>query len=242
MVFSGNMPVRTIIALLSVLTAFGASRPAPVAPPPAEALAELLARVDRAAAGFKTMTAGVRMVYHTAVINDDSVDIGTIYLKRSRPGDIKMLIDVTQPDPKAYTIDGRKAEVYLPKAKTVDEYDLGKYRGLVNQFMLLGFGSSSQELESGYTIRLVGTAPVAGQNASQLELIPKSKAVLEHLLKVELWVSDATGYPVQQQFLLPGGDYRMVTYTDVKVNPNLPDSALKLQLPRGVKRQTPQKQ
>ena len=139
-------------------------------------------------------------------------------------------------------LDGAKAELYYPKIKTVQEFDLGKYRGLVDQFMLLGFGNSSQELAGAYTIQVVGAQAMAGEAATQLELIPKSKQVLQHLTKVELWISDATGYPVQQRFLLPGGDYRTVTYTNVKINPNLSDSALKLQLPRGVKRETPQKQ
>jgi outer membrane lipoprotein-sorting protein len=124
----------------------------------------------------------------------------------------------------------------------VQEYDLGKYRGLVEQFMLLGFGNSSKELQGGYAVRMLGAKSVAGQPTEHLELIPKSKDVLQHLTKVELWVSDSSGYPVQQQFFFPGGDYRTVTYTNVKVNPDLPDSALKLQLPRGVKRETPQKQ
>jgi outer membrane lipoprotein-sorting protein len=82
---------------------------------------------------------------------------------------------------------------------------------------------------------------IAGQRTTRLELTPKTPEVLQHLSKVDLWLSDATGYPVQQKFHLPGGDYRMVTYTNVKINPDLADSALKLQVPRGVKREYPQK-
>lgn len=188
------------------------------------------------------MSANVRRVYHTEVINDDTVDSGTMYLKRARPKEIRMLVDLTQPDAKALSVAGNKAEIYYPKIQTVQEYDLGRYRGLVDQFMLLGFGSSAKELESAYRIRLVGPETVAGQASTHLELIPKSQQVAQHLTKVELWVNDATGYPVQQKFLMPGGDYQMVTYTNTKINPNLPDSALKLQLPRGVKREAPQKQ
>lgn len=210
--------------------------------PPAQDLQNVLARVDKAAAGFKSMSASVRMVYHTAVINDDTVDSGSMNLKRVRPKEYRMLVNLTEPDVRSAALDGRKAELYYPKIQTVQEYDLGKYRGLVEQFMLLGFGNSSKELQGGYAVRMLGAKSVAGQPTEHLELIPKSKDVLQHLTKVELWVSDSSGYPVQQQFFFPGGDYRMVTYTNVKVNPDLPDSALKLQLPRGVKRETPQKQ
>ncbi len=204
-------------------------------------LSQALARIDQAAAGFRSMSAEVRRVYHTAVINDDTIDSGTIYLKRSRPREYKVLVDLAKPDRRAVALDGRKAELFYPNINTVQEFDLGKQKGLIDQFLLLGVGTTSKELESGYTIRYAGRETIAGQPSEHLELVPKSKQVQQHLDKFELWVSDATGYPVQQKFLLPGGDYQMVTYTNTKINPNLPDSALKLQLPKGVKREFPQK-
>lgn len=227
------MHLRILAPLFCAAAAFAA--------PASASLSTTLAKMDQAAAGFKGMSASVRRVYHTAVINDDTVDGGTMNLKRIKARDYRMRVDLTEPDPRSLAFDGRKAELYFPKIKTVQEYDLGKHRGMVDQFLLLGFGSTSKELESAYAIKFAGARNVAGQNSALLELTPKSKEVLQHLSKVELWVSDLTGYPVQQRFLLPGGDYQMVTYTDVKVNPDLPDSAVKLQLPRGVKRETPQK-
>ena len=207
----------------------------------AAAAPDILTRVDQAAAGFKSVSANIRQVYHVAVINDDTVDTGVMRLKRPRPREFKMLIDIGAPDAKTITLEGRKVEVYYPKMKVVQEYDLGKNRGLVDQFLLLGFGSSSKELASAYAVKVGGAETIAGERSTRLELAPKSPEVLQHLTKVDLWLSDATGYPVQQKFFLPGGDYRMVTYTNVKINPDLPDSALKLQLPRGVKKETPQK-
>lgn len=208
----------------------------------AAAAPDIFPRVDQAATGFKSITADIRQVYHVAVINDDTLDTGVMRLKRARPHEYKMLIDLTAPDAKTISLEGRRLEVYYPKIKTVQEYDLDKnYRGLVDQFLLLGFGSTSKDLAVAYTIRVVGPEAIAGTPSTRLELTPKSREVLQHLTKVDLWLSDATGYPVQQKFLLPGGDYRMVTYTNVRINTLLPDSALKLQLPRGVKRETPQK-
>lgn len=204
-------------------------------------LGQALAKIDQAATTFRSMTADVRRVYHTAVINDDTVDSGTVYLKRVRAREYKVLIDLKAPDKRAVALDGRKAEIFYPNINTVQEFDLDKQKRLVDEFLLLGVGTTSKELESGYAIRHIGHETVAGQPGEHLELVPKSKQVQQHLNSFELWVSDATGYPVQQKFLLPGGDYQMVTYTNTKTNPNLPDSALKLQLPRGVKREYPQK-
>jgi outer membrane lipoprotein-sorting protein len=55
-----------------------------------------------------------------------------------------------------------------------------------------------------------------------------------------LWIAES-GYPAQQKFYLPAGDYSLVTYINLKPNVDMPDSALKLKLPKNVKREYPQR-
>jgi len=200
-----------------------------------------LARMDHAAAGFTGLTAHLRKVAHTAVINDDSPDDGTIVLKRPKPHDVRMLFDVKEPEPKTYAIDPRKVQIYLPRSQTVQEYDLGKYRSMVDQFLLLGFGSTSAEMARDYSISLGGPDTVGPVKATRLVLVPKSPEMLKYIKQVGLWISDSTGIPVQQKFDAPGGDYNLATYTEIMLNPKLPDSAVTLKLPKGVKREYPQK-
>ena len=200
-----------------------------------------LNKMDQANATFKTVSAGVRRLSHTAVINEDNVDSGTMLLKRPKPHDVRMLVDLTQPDPKSVALQGKKVEIFYPRMNTVQEFDVGKNRALLDQFFMLGFGTSRRELEAANTMRYLGDETLAGEKTWHLELIPKSPEVLQHLKKFELWISEATGYPAQQKFFLPGGDYMLVTYSNLKINPDLPDSALKLRLPKGVKREYPQK-
>ena len=211
-------------------------------PKPAGEQDAVMERVDRAAGAFRGMSAKVRRVSHTAVINEDTIDSGMIVLKRAHPRDVRMLIELTDPDPRTVAFQGHKLEIYYPKAATVQEIDMGngKDRELLEQFLLLGFGTSRADLQASYNVRLVGPDTVGGQKTQRLELIPKSKEVLQHLLKFEMWVAE-NGYPIQQKFNLPGGDYQVATYSDMKINPDLPDSALKLNLPKGVKREYPQK-
>ena len=204
-------------------------------------LAATLARMDEAAAKFKGLEADVQEISHTAVINEDSVAAGAIVVKRPKPNDIRVLFDFKPPNPKRVLIAGVKVAVYYPGINTVQEYNLGKSRSLVEQFMLLGFGSNSKDLESAYSIGLGGQEKVAGQEATRLELIPKSPDVLAHLKKVDLWISDAMGIAVQQKLYEMGGDYLLATYTNIKLRPNLPDSAVRLDLPKSVKREYPQK-
>jgi len=222
------------------IAVFGIAVTIPASSRPQTDLDSVLNRIDKAGAAFRGMTAHLRRVAHTTVINEDTVDEGTIKLKRPHPRDLRMLIDVTEPDSKTYAFQGHKLEIYFPKAQTVQEIDVGKSRALLEQFFLVGFGTSRTDLESAYVLRLIGPETVAGQKTEHLELIPKSKEVLQYLSKFELWISDS-GYPVQQKFDLKGGDYQLATYSDVKINPDLSDSELKLQLPKNVKREYPQK-
>ena len=224
-----------VLALLAT-SAVAADEPHAVSP----ALAPVFARMDRAAADFKGITADVHRVTHTDFVNEDTVDIGVIKLKRVKPHDTRMLIEFTKPDPKTVAFAGRKAEIYYPRMLTVDEYDLGKNRDLVDKFLLLGFGTTSKDLQEEYTVRLAATATISGEKSTELELIPKSKEVLQQIRKFELWIADSNGLPVQLKYY-PSGQNILITYSNIKLAPNLTDTDLKLHLPTGVKRAYPQK-
>jgi len=54
--------------------------------------------------------------------------------------------------------------------------------------------------------------------------------------KVELWIPASSGNPVREKVLQPSKDYRLVTYSNMKVDTDIPDSAFELKMPKGVKR------
>ena len=224
-----HVPHSLIVSLLAL---------APVSMP-AASLPETLARMDQAGAKFTSLSADIRKVSHTGVINEDTEDIGTVQMKRSKPHDVHMLFDIKPPDPKQLFLDGKKVQIFYPNSLVVQEYDMSRYKSLLDQFLLLGFGSNSKELENDYTITLGGPDIVAGQKTTRLELVPKSQEMLVHLKRVDLWLSDETGMPVQQKFYQPGNDYQVATYTNIRINPPLPD--LKLDLPKGIKKEYPLK-
>jgi outer membrane lipoprotein-sorting protein len=151
-----------------------------------------------------------------------------------------MLIEMTEPDPKSVSVQGKKGQLYYPRMQTVQEYDLGKFREWLDQFYLMGFGTTSKELQDGYIVRFLGADTKGGKPVSGLELIPKSKEILQHIKKFELWLSDENGLPVEQK-IYPAGQYVVVTYSKININPDLPDSVLKLQVPKGTKWEYPQK-
>lgn len=205
-----------------------------------DSLDDVLARMDRAAGSFKAFSADLRSVAHTAVINQDDTDSGSILLKDAKHG-MDMLVEFAVPNRKSIALRDHKLEIYYPKQQSIEEYDISRYRALLEQFMLIGFGTSGKELAGAYSMKVLGADTVAGQQTTRLELLPKSAEVLKNLKKLELWISDAHTYPVQQKFYLTAGDYKLVTYTNVKMNPPLSDSDLKLKVPKDTKRVFPQK-
>jgi outer membrane lipoprotein-sorting protein len=203
------------------------------APPADTPLDAVLARLDQVSASFKGLTADIRKVSHTDVVNVDAVDSGAIMVKRVKPHDTRMRFELTNPR-QIVTIGGGKAQVFRPNSNEAQEVDLGKNRGLVDQFMLLGFGSNSAELKSAYTVTLGGADSINGENTSRIVLVPKDREVLAHIKKCEIWISEK-GWTVQQKFHTEGGDYMLSTYSSMKLNPNIADKDLKLELPKGVK-------
>ena len=204
-------------------------------------LASTLARMDKAAAGFAGLTADIKSVSHTFIIKDTTEESGRMTLQRPKPRDTRMLVEFSKPEPRALSFAGRKVQIFYPKINTVQEYDLGKQSSLIDQFLLLGFGSTSSELRAGYDIKYLGESEAGGQMADRLELTPKSADARAHVNRIVLWLSQANGQPAQIQVFQPSKDYRLITYTRVALNPSLGKDAASLKLPKGVKRETPQK-
>jgi outer membrane lipoprotein-sorting protein len=200
-------------------------------------LPETLARMDEAAAKFKGLSANVEYVTHMETIHEEDSQSGTILVKRPRPKELHVKIAIEKPDPKVAVTDGNKGEVYYPRSGEVQKIDLGHKRSLVDMILTLGFGGNSRELENDYQVKLGGAEAVGGESATRLELIPKAPEMLAEWKRIDLWISDKTGYTLQQQFYERGRDYTLIRYTNVRLNPDLPDSDFKLDVPRGTRRE-----
>lgn len=204
-------------------------------------LEQTLERIDHAATGFRGLTAKIKKLDYTAVIKEASVESGQITLRRPKPRELKMLAEFTAPDQRAVAFEGKKVQIYYPRIQTVQEYDLGKQSSLVDQFLVLGFGSTSKELSRTYSIKLGGEETLNGVPCGRLELTPKQEEAKQHVRMIEIWVSLKDGLTQQQKIHQPSRDYKLITYTDIKLNPPLTDESTRLKLPKGVKKETPQK-
>ncbi len=206
----------------------------------ADTLDAILARMDRNAKDFKSLSAKIKQVEYTAVLHESSTSTGDVRLKRTKNG-VVGIEEFGEPDPRIIHLNGRTAERYFPKANTVEIWDAGKFATSLSRFVLLGFGTSSTELKKDYLVKVIGPETLGSTPTTRIELTPHSQDLLKMLTKIELWIPDGQTNPIQEKIYQPSNNYLLISYSDLKVNPPLPDSAFDLKLLPGVKKITPQK-
>jgi outer membrane lipoprotein-sorting protein len=221
-----------IFSFLALLLPFASGNPGFRKPKLAPPLGEILARMNDSAKHLKTVSANIEYTKVTVVVNDKSTEYGELFFEKNNT---QILLNFQKPDPKVILFRKNKAEIYLPKINQIQEYNLEKQSGLVEQFLLLGFGKETGDLQKSYTIKLNGEEVLEGDTTAILELTPRKENIAAQLTKVQLWISEESWIPVQQKFFEAGGDYLITRYTAVKVNRQLPPSTFRDPFPKDAK-------
>jgi outer membrane lipoprotein-sorting protein len=199
-------------------------------------IASVLEMMDKSASDFRSLTADLENTKYTDVVKDTSVETGRIFVRR----DQKMRIEITKPDPRTILRTGDSLYMYTPKIKRVEEFDLGKNRSMVDQYVLLGFGTKSQNLQKSYDVKLTGEEQLDGRKTYLLELTPKSDDMRRKITKIQMWIDAASWLPIQQKFLEAGsGDYIQFHYSNLMKNLKINDSRFKQDWPKDVSRVKP---
>jgi outer membrane lipoprotein-sorting protein len=206
----------------------------------AESLSDILARMDRSAAEFKSFSAKMKRTNYTAVLDETTETNGAVRMRRTRKG-TEAVMDFFEPDLHTIYLSGHTGEVYYPKANTVQIYNAGKFASSVDSLVLLGFGTTSTELSKDYEVKVGGAETIGSVHTTRLALTPKSKDIRNMASQIELWIPEGQSNPIQEKIIEPSKDYVLVSYSDMKINPVLPDSAFELKLPANVKKIYPQK-
>lgn len=196
----------------------------------------VLGMMDRTASDFRTLTADIEHIKYTDVVKDTSTESGKIFVRR----DEKMRIEFQKPDPRTILRNGDSLFVFTPKINRVEEYDLGKNREMVDQYVLLGFGTRGEAIRKSYLVTMTGEAEVDNKKCAILEMTPKNDQVRKQIAKIQMWIDEASWMPIQQKFFESGSeDYLIFHYTNVMKNLKIPDSQFKQDWPKGVSRSKP---
>jgi outer membrane lipoprotein-sorting protein len=229
-----NFPVVLIVFVWSLLhAAHGAAQ----APADSGALDAVLKKMDATAATFRATQADFEWDRYEKVINEvDDVQSGTIYYRRAGK-DIEMMADIKQeggsvPElksaAKSVLFRDGKVSVYQPKPDQVTVYDAGKNRAEVENYLVLGFGGSGQDLVKSWDVTYLGPETINNIATAKLKLVPKSEKVRGTFAQILLWIDLDRGVSVQQQLFEPQGDYRLAKYSNIRIKDKLPDEVFKL--------------
>jgi outer membrane lipoprotein-sorting protein len=214
--------------------------PASADSPSDAALEKVLDRMDSAAEAFRTTEATVLWDQYQKVVDEHEEQKGKVYFRRAG-SEIEMAADITDPDQKYVLFNGSKVQVYQPKIDQVTVYNTGKNREAFEGFLVLGFGGRGHDMLKSFDVKYLGNEEVDGRETAKLDLVPKAANVRNNVDHILLWIDPVRGISVQQQFFFgQSGDFRLATYSDIKVNEKIPDSVFKLKTTGKTKFVSPQ--
>jgi outer membrane lipoprotein-sorting protein len=181
-----------VFALILVLPAWSASD---------SGLEKILAKMDETAAKFRTAQASFTWTTYNSVVNEESGrQTGKIYFQRNG-NETEMAAEIDPPDAQQVIFSKGKIQLYKSRTGTVDVYDATAHRDEFETFLVLGFGSSGDDMRKTFDITYGGEEKIDGTDTARLELVPKSDNIKKHFPQITLWINPQTGISVQQKLM-----------------------------------------
>lgn len=207
------------VALLLVSSAVAQSKPAE--------LEQVLDLLDRVSASFKSVQADFVWDQYQKLVDEHDLQRGVTYFKRSGPS-VDVAADITSPYHKKLVFRNGEVQVYSFKTGEVERKDTSKSKQTVESFLALGFGGRGHDLTRNFDVSYAGTETVDGAMTYKLVLIPKTQEGRNMFPRITLWINQKTGMSEMQRLDQGEGDYRVATFTNIKVNQKLPGDAFDL--------------
>jgi outer membrane lipoprotein-sorting protein len=202
----------------------------PAAPAQTDASSErdaVLAKMNHSAAGFKSAQGDFEFETYTKLVDEKDRQQGRIYFRRGDKG-VDAAFNIVGKVPKQVVYKDGLIRIYEPRINQVTERDVSKNKSDVEAFLSLGFGARGDDLLRDYAVKMAGWETVNATRTAKLELIPKNEKMRQTYAKILLWVDPERDVLLQQQFFEPSGDYRLASYSNMKLNGNLSDDVFRL--------------
>ena len=199
-------------------------------------LKAVLDEMNKNAAAFRSVQANFVFDQYTAVVRETDTQWGEMFLRRTHGGmDAALRIDKPEPKQVVFLQKDCKLRFYQPRINQVTERDACSNRSDIDTYMSLGFGASGDDLLKSFDVKMVGWETINGVKTAKLELVAKDPKVRNMFSKFVLWIDPARDISLKQQFFEPSGDYRLASYTNVRLNSKIPDDAFQLKTNSGTK-------
>jgi outer membrane lipoprotein-sorting protein len=172
-----RMATLFVFALAALATPLGAATQ--------HSLEDVLAGMDDVSREFRDMAADIEREQVVVFINESSFESGRMYFVRRGEGS-RIRVSILEPAPKDLLIDDGQVGVYNPLINVLQETGLGEHEDKV-EFMVLGFGTSRDDLLAYYEVAYVGEEPLDGRMLSVLDLVPRDPAVARQFTGDPAW-------------------------------------------------------
>ena len=201
----GVQKARIAIALLLLTLAHGG--------PPASAQRDLFdeihARGQKLNGELKTLTATFVETSTSPLLTRPVEARGTVYVERPS----RVALRYAGPDPRVVIIDGNRMTVSWPSAKLHTVKDVGASQRRIQGYFV---DSSPAELRRHFTIDAREATDRPGTYL--VTMTPTRKQIREGLAKLELWLDRTSLLLSAMRMTFPGGDTKLMTFSDVVPN------------------------
>jgi len=189
-------------------------------------LTAVLQRLDRAQAELEAFTADLVETRTLSLLSGSQTLEGRLIFQK--PGRIRW--EYRSPERKIYLLEDGQLTGWLPDERRLEKVDLRRHEKRLRR--LVGMGQDGAALRKEFRVTLLGGGE-DGQPA-HLELVPRSRRVRRHVARIELWLAPDSGLPDRFLYETADGDRVLVHLENMKINPELPATAFRIEVPEGV--------
>ncbi len=156
---------------------------------------------------------------------------GTLYLKKPR----QMLWDYSRPKSKKLVINSRKAWLYIPEDNLVYVQSAKK---ILNSRLVIRFLTGVGRLKDDFNIRYAGPQKTDAEGNYRLELTPRVPGTTAGIERLSLEIRKDDYQIIACSLRDAYGNLTRITFRDIRINNQLPDSLFTFKPPPGTIVQT----
>jgi outer membrane lipoprotein-sorting protein len=195
-------PFAIVVLLLTAWLAAPVSREA-------DLFDELYARGQKQNAGLKTLTASFVETSTSVLLTKPLIARGTVVVERPS----RIALRYSDPDARTVLIDGDRMTMSWPSANVRSVKDIGASQRRIQRYFV---DSSPRELRSHFDVSARETSDRPGSYL--VTMVPKREQIEEGVTRLELWLDRTSLLLTAMRMTFPGGDTKLMTFTDVKPN------------------------
>jgi len=195
--------------------------------------AQILAKLDEKAKVFTSVQASIKNLGVNYGVKQPEQS-GKLIIAKSKDGP-RIFFDITEPTKTRALIEKGKGIVYYPDDNTYRDTKVDP-NGEQLQYLLIGWGASSDSITKGYKAEAKGREMIGSVNAVVLDLTSIAKSTDAYPL-LKLWLDPQSWTPVQTRVGSSLKTYNDFKYSNAQMNKSIPDSVFDLKMKSGAKKQ-----